>query len=69
MDRCVRGWVSVHPHVLDDFVTNKVSEVDIHEFIRHVGTEKWILLCDLRQYWLEVVVIYETQMPRVNGMK
>ena len=47
----------------------KVFKQDVHEFIRNVGTNKWIVLCKLRQYFLEVVVMRETQMPRANDMK
>ena len=39
------------------------------EFIRPGGTKRWIILCDLRQDFLEFVVMYKTEIPRVNGMK
>ena len=36
---------------------------------RSGGTKKLIFLCELHQNILEVVVMYETQIPRVNVMK
>ena len=39
---------------------NRVIEQDILEFIRPGGKKNWILLCESRQEFIQVVVIYET---------
>ena len=48
---------------------HRVVKWDILEFMRPHGTNKWILLFDLRQDFLDFFVMYETDMPRVNGIK
>ena len=61
--------MSVRPRVSDTITMHKVVKGDIIEFIRRGGTNKWIMLCESHQDWIEVVVMYETQNPCVNGMK
>ena len=46
----------------------KVAEREFPEFIRPGRTEKWMLLCESRHGFLECFVMYETEIPRVNGM-
>ena len=66
---CVRAKASVHPRALYDVIMNIVAKGDILEFIVIGGTNNWVVLLESRQYWFEVVVMYKTQMPRVNDMK
>ena len=68
-DGCVWGKACIYPCVTDDFGMHKVVERDAREFIRPGGTKKCIVKCELRQDFIEVVLIYKNQIPRVNGMK
>ena len=47
----------------------KGFEWGVLEFIRTGLMKKCIVMCDLRQYFLEVVVMHRTQMSSVNVMK
>ena len=47
----------------------RVSEQEVLEFIIYGGTNEWILLRESRQEFIEFVVMYETEIPCVNGMK
>ena len=42
---------------------------EVIEFITPCGTKKWIILRELCQYFLEFVIMHETEMTRVNGVK
>ena len=48
---------------------HRVVKWDILEFMRPHGTNKWILLFDLRQDFLDFFVMYKTEMSRVNIVK
>ena len=61
--------MSVCPHVPDVFVIIMVVEREVLHFIIPIGKNKWILLHELRQAFLEIFVMYETEMPRVNVVK
>ena len=45
---------------------HRVVKRGVLEFIRPGGTNKWILLCESRQDFPELVVMYENEMPCVN---
>ena len=61
--------MSVRPYATDVFVMRMLVERDVLDFIIYSGTKKWIVLIDSLQYFLEFVVMHETEMPRVNGVK
>ena len=47
----------------------RLSEREVLEFIITSGMKKWIILSDLRQYFIEFVVMHGIEMPRGNGVK
>ena len=59
----------VLPHVTYLFVMRIVVKWEVLEFIRTGVMKKWILLSESLQYFLELVVMYKTEMPCINGMK
>ena len=61
--------MSVRPYATDVFVMRMLVERDVLDFIIYSGTKNWIVLIDSLQYFLEFVVMHETEMPRVNGVK
>ena len=69
MEGGVGGQASICPHVMYFFAMFRVVEREVLDFIEPGGMKKWILLCESQQDFTECVVMYETEMPRVNGMK
>ena len=61
--------MSVYPYVTDVFIMLRVVEQEVLEFIIPVGMKKWIILRELIQDFLEVYLIYETEILCVNIMK
>ena len=59
-DGCERGYTSVHSHIIDDLIIHKVVKQDVREFIRRGVKKKWIVLCESRQYFFEVVAMHKT---------
>ena len=48
---------------------HRVVKWYILEFIGPGGTNKCILMFDLLQYFMEFFMMYETEIPRANGIK
>ena len=68
-DGCVRRKASVRTHVADVFVIRRVDKQELLEFIIPCGTKKWIILGELRQYFLEFFAMHKTGIPLVNVTK
>ena len=66
---CVRAKASLPPRVSDDVVIHIVVQGGVLDLIETGITNSWIVLREARQYWFEVVAVYKTQMPHVNGNK
>ena len=47
-------------HITGDLVMHKLVEWEVIEFIRPGVTNNWILMCDLRQDFIEFVVLCKT---------
>ena len=56
----MRGYASVCPCVIDEFVRHKVFERDVLKFTIPGGMKKCIVIFEMRQDFLVVVVMYET---------
>ena len=54
------GYYSVYPHVTYDFLVYRVVEEDLLGFIRPGVTNRWVLMCDLCQPFLEIFDMDET---------
>ena len=48
---------------------HKVFEQELLEFIIPGGTKKWILLLESCQDFHKFFVMYDNEIPHVNGMK
>ena len=66
---CVMSKASVRPRISYDIIIQLVVEGGVLEFIELGKNKNYIVLRESRQYWFEVVVMYKTQVPRVNDMK
>ena len=47
----------------------RVVEQELLEFIIPGGTKEWILLHESCKYFINFFVMYETEIPHVNGIK
>ena len=47
----------------------RIVKGEILEFIINSGTKRWILVCELRQDFIEFLVMYKNEIPRVNVVK
>ena len=61
--------MSVCPYITDVFIMLRVFKQEVLEFRIPGGMKKWIIFRELRQDFLEVYVMYETEIPGVNVMK
>ena len=55
---CVRANASVCPHVFYDVIIHVFVKGGVIEFIGLGGMKNWIVLCESRQYFFEVVTMY-----------
>ena len=60
---------SVLPYITDIFALNRVVRREVLEFIRPGGMNKWIILGESCQDFLEFFVMHKTEMKFVNVMK